>query len=46
MSPLGPDPRFAAARKVSAMEGKPDGRRTRPEPPLVTRSERRSAVKY
>jgi len=25
-------------RKVSAMEGKPDGRRTRPEPPFLTLS--------
>jgi len=34
----GPKRRFAPAQRMSAMEGKPDGRRPRPEPALLTRS--------
>jgi hypothetical protein len=36
MSPPGPQRRFTSAQGTSAMEGKPDGPRTRPEPLLLT----------
>jgi hypothetical protein len=37
-SAVGPQRRFTAAQGAAAMEGKPDGRRTRPEPLLLTQS--------
>lgn len=36
MAAPGPNPQFAAARKVSALEGRPDGRPMRPEQPFLS----------
>jgi hypothetical protein len=41
-SAIGPQRRFTAVQGMSPMEGKPDGRRTRPEPLFLTRSRHRS----
>jgi hypothetical protein len=39
MTAVGPELRFAAMQQDVGNGGRPDGRRTRPEPPFLTRSD-------